>query len=367
MRANTSLHWLAIVLAAVLFTAAGAQAASPRHKPVEKPATAASTAAPTAADKARVAALMQYQRDLVSVLALRGDAEHLLGAALLAHPLPNLPPELSFHRLAERAAQAPDAGSGVTWIRLTDCDPKASDCPNADMFAQLQSQAPDNAAVWMLTMDDAAGKNDAAGERDALSKAAASTKYDDYFGVGLQALAASVVTLPPRPETMTGAEPGEPSTPAGVQLLIAFGIANQHPQPSLKPLLEMCDVDKAAKDNALKTDCLKTAHNLELGGSPLGRAVGMHLHGELDPSAKAATDRDSLNLAWQLQNYGALGFNALGDDNLAQKLLAGARNGGTELGLVLSSLRENGVATEAPDGWQPAQAQAAAPASSAGQ
>ncbi|MGH8163041.1 MAG: hypothetical protein ACREP1_01755, partial [Rhodanobacteraceae bacterium] len=219
MRAKASLNRLiaAFALAALLFTA-GAQAVSPKHKPAKKTAAVASTTAPTAADKARVEALMQYQHDLVSVLALRDDAEHLLGAALLARPLPNMPPELSFHRLAERAAQAPDAGPGVAWIRLTDCDPKASDCPNADIFAQLQKQAPDNAAVWMLAMDAAAEKNDATAERDALSKAAASTKYDDYFGVGLQALAASVVTLPPRPETMTQGEPGEPGTAAGVQL-----------------------------------------------------------------------------------------------------------------------------------------------------
>lgn len=359
MRVKTSLNRLSAAVAfAALLCAVGAQAAATPHKPLQKPAAASSAAAPSAADKARVEALMQYQHDLVSVLALRGDAEHLLGAALLAHPLPNLPPELSFHRLVERAAQASGAGPGVTWIRLTDCDPKASDCPNTDMFTQLQSQAPDNAAVWMLAMDAAAEKNDAAAERDALAKAAASSKYDDYFGVGLQALATSVVTLPPRPETMTQAEPGEPGTAAGVQLLIAYGIANQHPQPSLKPLLEMCDADKVAKDDALKSDCLKTAHNLEMGGSTLGRAVGLHLRGELDPSAKAATDRENLNLAWQLQNYGALGFHALGDDNVAQKLLAGARSGGTELSLVLSSLRDNGIATEAPEGWQPAQPQA---------
>ncbi|MDQ2972304.1 MAG: hypothetical protein ABIY40_00645 [Rhodanobacteraceae bacterium] len=358
MRANVSLNRLTIALAALLCTV-GAQAATTKHKAAEKPAAAANTSAPSAADKARVEALMQYQHDLVSVLALRGDAEHLLGAALLAHPLPKLPPELSFHRLSERAAQAPGAGPGVTWLRLTDCDPKASDCPNADMFTQLQKQAPDNAAVWMLAMDAAAEKNDATSERDALAKAAASKKYDDYFGVGLQALAASVVTLPPRPETMTGAEPGEPSTASGVQLLIAFGIANQHPQPSLKPLLELCGADQAEKDDALKADCLKIAHNLEWGGSPLGRAVGLHLRGELDAAAKAATDRDSLNLAWQLQNYGALGFHALDDDKLAQQLLNSARNGGTELSLVLSSLRGNGISTEAPDGWQPAQPQAA--------
>lgn len=363
MRIHGSSRRLSIALAALL-CAVGAQAAAPAHK-AAKPAASASKAAPPAAEKARVTALMQYQRDLVSVLALRGDAQHLLGAALLAHPLPNMPSELSFHRLSERAALAPGAGPGVTWMRLTDCDPGARNCPNPEMFAQLQREAPDNAAVWMLAMDAAAEKNDAKAERDALAKTAAASKYDDYFGVGLQALAVSVGALPPRPETMSGTQPGEPNTASGVQFLIAFGVANQHPQPSLKPLLEICDPGKAAKDDALKSDCLKTAHNLEMGGSPLGRAVGLHMRGELDVSAKAAVERDSLNLAWQLQNYGALGFAALTNDNLAQQLLGNARSGGNELGMVLASLRSAGIATEAPEGWQPAQSQTA-PASTAG-
>lgn len=353
-----------IVLAALLF-AAGAQAAPLHAKHKAKSATKSAstqTAAPSAAEQTRIKALMQYQRDLVTVLALRGDAIHLLGAALLSLPLPNMPAELSFHNLIERAAKAPAASPGVTWLRMADCDAKANACPNPDMLAALEKQVPDNAAVWMLVMDGAAAKNDTAAMRGALTKAAAGKPYDDYFGIGLQGLANAVGTLPPLPDTMTGTQPGEPTTALGVEELIAFGVANQHPMPSLKPLLQMCTVDATAKDDALKSDCVKTAHNLEWGSSPLARAVGLHIHGQLDPSAKAQTDIDSRNLGWQLQNYGMIGVQGLNNDKLAQQLLDSARSGGTELSLILSTLRDNGIPTEAPADWQPQAPQAASSA-----
>ena len=372
MQRNPILKPLTLALAAVLF-AAGAQAAT-RHKqpkPAKTPPAAASSAAaaanaPSPAEQARVKALIQYQHDLVSVLALRGDAVHLIGAALLALPLPNPSEGLSFHDLSERAAKAPAAGPGITWIRMSDCDGKGVACPNPDMYAALQKQASDNAAVWMLAMDEAAQKGDAAGQRAALAKAAAAKTYDDYFGIGLQGTANAAGTLPPLPDTMTGTQAGEPTTALGVEVLIAFGVANQHPRPSLKPLLDLCSADNAGKDDALKSDCLKAAHAMEWGSSPIARAVGLHIRGELKPEDKAATDRDSRNLAWQLQNYGVIGVRALNDDKLAQPLLTAARSGGTELSLMLSSLRANGIPTEAPDGWQPAQPPAASSAGAGG-
>jgi hypothetical protein len=354
-------HIPTIALAALL-CAFGAHAAQSKHKTKAAPApasTAAQPAAPSPAEKARIDALVQYQRDLVTVNALRSDAVHLLGAALLARPLPDQKPDFTFHRLAERAAAAPAAGPGVTWARLADCDPAANNCPNPEMLKKLQTQAGDNAAVWMLMMDKAAQKNDAAGERAALARAAAAQSYDDYFGIGLQGIANVVGTLPPLPATMQGTQPGEPKTAVGVELLIAFGVANQHPRPSLKPLLDLCRADHAGKDDSLKSDCLKVAHALEWGSSPIGRAVGLHIHGELDPSAKASTDKDARDLAWQMENYGVLGVASLGDDARGGPLLDAARSGGTELSLVLSTLRANGVSTEAPADWQPEQSQPA--------
>lgn len=365
-------HALTIALAGLLL-AFGAQAAA-KHKnksgraALSKPAAGSTAAAsvPSPPQQARIKALMQYQKDLVSVLALRSDAPHLLGAALLARPLPDQPQGLSYHDLIARAAKAPHAVPGVTWARLADCDAQANACPNADAFAQLQKQAAGNAAVWMLAMDLDSAKNDSNAVRADLAKAAAATAYDDYFGVELQGVAMSVGTLPPLPDTMAGAQQGDPTTAAGVELLIAFGVANQQPRPSLQPLLQLCSADSASKDDSLKGDCLKAAHDLEWGSSPMARAVGLHIHGQLDPSAAADAQKQARDLAWQMQNYGALGLKALADDTLAQQLLDAARTGGTELSLVLSTLRANGIPTEAPAGWQPPQPESTpAPASSA--
>ncbi|MER3546552.1 MAG: hypothetical protein C4338_02700, partial [Rhodanobacteraceae bacterium] len=117
------------------------------------------------------------------------------------------------------------------------------------MLKQLQTQAADNAAVWMLVMDEAAQKNDAAGVRAALAKAAAGKSYDDYYGIDLQGVASVVGALPPLPATMQGTQPGDPKTALGVELLIAFGVANQHPRPSLKPLMDLCSADRAGKND----------------------------------------------------------------------------------------------------------------------
>src|SRR5690242_3637489 len=222
---------LALTVAfAGLLLAIGAQAATKHQgkaRPAPKPATAATSAAqanaPTPAEQARINALVQYQKDLVSVLALRSDAPHLLGAALLARPLPDRPQGLSYHDLITRAAKAPNAGAGVTWAQLADCDVQANTCPDADAFARLQKQAPDNAAVWMLAMDEAAIKNHKDAVRADLARAAAARVYDDYFGVALQGVALGVGTLPPLPDTMAGAQQGDPTTASGVELLIAFG------------------------------------------------------------------------------------------------------------------------------------------------
>src|SRR5579859_639913 len=119
------------------------------------PALAAKTPAKAPADAqqtARRQALLQYQKDLISVSAPQADPLPLMGAALLARPLADQPDFNSYHTLIDRAAAAEGAGPEISWARLTDCDAKASDCPNADALSKLVQQAPDNAAVWLLKL-----------------------------------------------------------------------------------------------------------------------------------------------------------------------------------------------------------------------
>lgn len=303
------------------------------------------------ADIARDKALLTFQRDLVNVLAPRADALPLLGAALLARPLAEQPKYHTFHSLIERAAQAGDADAAVQWERLADCDAKAGACPNADALAALQTLAPDNAAVWLLKLGVDQGRMKPDDARADLAKAAAAKQYDDYTGVSLKALASTVGTLPPPQETL---DPAGKAGAAGVQVMIVFGSAHAQPQANLPATAKLCG--DAADDASLRDDCLKLGKLLEWGSSPLARSLGLHLRETLadDPVQQEDAKRARLNLIWQVQNFAAVSARAQNDGALAQHLLGLARNGGTEMSLMLATLRYNNIPVDAPADWEPA-------------
>lgn len=333
------------VLASFLF-AAGAQAAP---RPFVQAASSSASPAPrlAPADQKRVQAIEQYQHDLINVVALRADPAYLLGAAILARPFAGQTPGLDFDTLSQRAAAAPGAGPAAEWARLGACKDK-SDCPNAGAFAYLKQHAAANAAVWLVELDLAAAKKDAKAEHAALLKAAAAQTYDDYFGKALAGVGAAVTGLPPLADTTQGAHDGQPDNADGVRLFVAVNATQSHPRPDLGPVVELCDKDAVDKHKDIRATCLKLAHVLLWGSSPIARAVGLHVQGELDPAARANDEQASRNLAWQVKQYSLLLQRGLTDRVLASQWLATARNGGTELSLMLATLRANHVALDAP-------------------
>ncbi|KRF00530.1 hypothetical protein ASG87_12595 [Frateuria sp. Soil773] len=312
--------------------------------------TAAAVPAAGKAERARTKALIAFQRDLVSVIAPRADALPLLGAALLARPLQDQPEFNSFHYLIQRAVTAPGHGPAMSWVRLADCDDKAGACPNADALAVLVTEAPDNAAVWLLKLGQDARDNKRDEARADLARAAAAKLYDDYTGSSLQALATTVSVLPPPAETI---DPKSAAGAAGVQATLVFGMAGTQPQPGLQATARLCE--DAKEDAALKADCLKLGKTLEWGSSPLARSLGLHLREVLadDPAQQEDARHARRNLIWQVQNFAQLSARAATDKALAQHLLALARTGGTEMSLLLKALRNYQLPTEAPADWQP--------------
>jgi hypothetical protein len=334
---------LACGLAAAPLLAAGRRspAAAPEHVPPKQ--------AQAQAD-ALAQALTSFQRDLVSVLAPRVDALPLLGAALLARPLADQPANNSFHALIARAAQASDAGPAVTWAQLSDCDAKADTCPNPAALDRLAAQAPDNAAVWLLKLGQDMRNLRKKDAHDDLARAADAKLYDDYAGVSLKALANAVATLPPPPATL---DPAAKAGPAGVQLEIAFGLAAAQPQPGLRAIAGLCKSEAGAA--AVKADCLKLGKVLEWGSSPLAHSLGLHLRETLDddPASRQGARDARRDLAWQVQSFAQLAARAQDDRAEALHLLMLARNGGTQMSLILAALRDAGLPTEAPADWQP--------------
>ncbi len=306
---------------------------------------------PSATAMSRDKALLAYQRDLVSVLAPRADALPLLAAAIIARPLTDQPKSNTFHGLIERAAHADgaaDIDAAISWTRLADCDSKADACPNASALANLTTQAPDNAAVWLIKLGDDTRnlKQDAA--REDLAKAADAKLYDDYAGTSLKALSGSIGVLPPQADTFDKA-----SGAAGVQAVLVYGLASTQPQPVLQVTAKLCE--SAATDAAIKTDCLKLGKVLEWGSSPLARSLGLHLREVLadDPAQQEDAKHARLSLIWQVQSFSQLLGRAQNDSAVAQHLVALARHGGTEMSVLLTALRDNNIPTEAPADWKP--------------
>jgi hypothetical protein len=358
-------HVVTPSVVAALFACGGVLASLPASAQLAAPASAASspaiasTAGPapqlSAADQKRAEAIQQYQHDLVNVVALRADPDYLLGAAILARPFKNQTPGLDFDSLSQRAATAPDAGAAARWVRLDLCAGK-DDCPNAKAFDYLKKNAADNAAVWIVAMDVAAESKNAKAEQAALEKAAAAQTYDDYYGKALAGVAKAVEVLPPLADTTQGAHGGQPDNGDGVRVLVAASATQNHLRPNLKPVVDACTKEAVAKHHQTRQACLKLAHTLAWGSSPIARAVGLHIQGELQPAKKSENDQAARNVAWQVHAYSSLLQRALTDQTLATQWLTAARNGGTELSLVLATLRANNVSTDAPADAAPASA-----------
>lgn len=319
---------------------------------VGAPAGALAKQAPAAsnAQATRSAALLAFQRDLVSVLAPRADALPLLGAALLARPLPAQSKWNDFHSLIERAVAAPDHGPAQRWVQLADCDAQGGACPNSQALAALLDEAPDNAATWLLKLGQDARDGHREAARADLARAAQAKLYDDYAGSSLQALASSVSVLPPPQDTL---DPTIAAGAAGVQAMIVFGLAAAQPQPGLHAAAQLCE--DGGDDPALAADCRRLGKTLEWGSSPLARSLGLHLREVLagDAPEREQAQRERRDLTWQVQQFAQLAARAQADPAQARHLLALARRGGTEMSLMLAALRDAGVPTDAPAGWTP--------------
>jgi hypothetical protein len=342
MRGTRVLTWLAGFTSAAMFAMGASAWAQERSTPTQEHVTAA--------DLAQDQALLAFQRDLVSVLALRAEAQPLLAAALLARPLAGQPAPLSFHELIERATAAPGAGAAVTWARLADCSQVPSQCPNPDARKALVKEAPDNAAVWLLKLGLDVRAQDHGAAREDLAKAAVAKVYDDYVGTSLEALAKTVGTLPPPAATLN---PAYASGAMATQVMLVFGLGHTLPQPALQVAAKLCTTPDA--DAHTKADCLKLGKTLEWGSSPLARSLGLHLRETLAADRERQHDaaQERINLAWQVQSFAKLNARALQERAVAQGLLALARSGGTEMSLMLAALRENQISAEAPAGWSP--------------
>ncbi|MHB8310154.1 MAG: hypothetical protein ACYDCY_07045, partial [Metallibacterium sp.] len=289
------------------------------------PAPAASSAPPARAS------LRQFEHDVLSIVALRSEADRLAGAAVLARAVPDLPTVLTYQTFLARATAAPGAGAAVQWVALGNCGkvgPQPEDCIDPKALARLEQLAPDNAAVWLLAFDHARQRGDDKAARTALARAAAATEFSTYYGALLHVVLETTRALP-MPAALVHELTGADGNAYAATYMIAAGNVMYLPTPSLAPVFEAC---KAPGKNAmLRAQCVRIAHLLAWGDTVIARAAGLALQERLADGADARVHvaAERRTLAWQTQQFAVQVLKARNDRALAARLVQLVLEGGT--------------------------------------
>jgi hypothetical protein len=329
--------------------AAAVQAPEPQTVPAAPVQTAPTAPAPASA-AAEQQRFEQFRRDLVSLLALRAEADLLVAAAELAYPDTedkSRTAALKSPSLIKRAQKFGPDRPLVWWVStFLECGTKEPPC-HGDAAVQLQQVASDNAAAWLPTLY---GTKDPGQARAMLASMAQARRFDDFWTAGVLAVYRALQTLPVPAEVLShGLNP----TAARVNLATSVGGAFL---PNYARLGDLCRPQGTA-DDALVADCLAVAHLLESGGSFRSQSVGFGLEDSLLPAGTArdvlrARQRASL---WQRHQFLELSARFPRDEALARSYVDLLQENGDELNTVTALLRSQHIATDPPADWRPPQ------------
>ena len=317
--------------------------------PAETPApsAAATSAAQAQADEQRV--FDQYRHDLISLLALRTDADLLVAAAELAYAdakQTGRPAALKSDSLLKRAQKFAPESPLVWWVSsFVPCAPGAAGCASADAAAKLQQLDADNAAAWLPALH---AQKDPAKARALLASMAQASRFNDFWGASVLAVYSALQILPVPADVLSH---GLNATAARLNFASSLGGSFM---PNYQRLGETCS-SADTTDSALVGDCIAIAQALEKSGTFRSQAVGFSIEGALLPPGTA---RDVLRArlranAWQKEKFRELSARFPREEGLAQIYVDLLREHGTEPASVTALLRAQHVPTEPPQGWQP--------------
>ncbi len=159
----------------------------------------------------------------------------------------------------------------------------------------------------------------------------------------------------PPPAPAAAAPPVAATSAAGVRALLVFGLGNLQPLPGFQDAAALCAADAVDTKSKRRARCLHLARTLVWAGAPLARSLGLHIEQTLsrDPAQRQQARNAWRDLAWQIRHFGQLTLDARHDVQRARNLLHLARQGGTQMSLILAALRAAHIPIHAPAGWEP--------------
>lgn len=147
----------------------------------------------------------------------------------------------------------------------------------ARTLSRLHALEPDNAAVWMEDLQDAAGRRDATGVEAALAGMAGSARFDDHLADWL-GRARGVGERFPAPATVLN-EIGRENLPEAPEWLLsaadAVAVQNRLALPSYQSLTRACTIDAASDLHVgREAHCLRIGRLLAAGPNLIANQIG---------------------------------------------------------------------------------------------
>ena len=215
------------------------------------------------------------------------------------------------NRLLQRAAQALPDDASTQWLTVQFCDSakRDADCDNA--VSALERIEPDNAAVWMQSLQHAARHSDTVGVEVALEHMVASTHFDDHVVDVREKIVAAYQRFP-LPEHLVARirDMGPGITAQNFPYVMAGATANAIALPAYQHLIRACTIDAQRGLHAgRKADCAKIGRMLATQGPNLvANRIGFallrvsHTFNDADVQSARALD-------WVMAHYPKSGAN----------------------------------------------------------
>lgn len=240
----------------------------------------------------------------------------------------------------------------VQWIAANgSCAEIGEACESEPAVARLQRLEPDNAAVWLISLDRAVQRGDDLAAQEALLlRAARADHYNSHFGEFGSAMYAALDELPP-PVVAACAQKAYasmlavPSTHDGLIGASAMNTAAGHAIPSIMPLAELCRQPPPSRRQA----CVDVFARMASGSEMIDQVMGLHLGTPLvADTSEAVVWRERLRrLSWLRQHFPGQRGQPMPPDWFARVFELG------EMPAVEAWLVGRGQRATPPPGWLP--------------
>ena len=254
--------------------------------------------------------------------------------------------------LIERAANAAPDDALVQWIALLQRDAKYASPTDVDSLQVLQRLEPDNATVWLETLDRAALRKDTAAIDAALDRMAASTRVNAHNVDLMKALVAIYQQYPVPAEysALVNASEHPYMTPDAWPYAAAIIVSVAIALPSYEHLVRACRVNPATGQNLWRQDdCASIGRLLAARGSTM---IDNRIGFSLLRISHTFNDQDIANaraLDWIWTGQGISLIDKSVPDMIARTI--DWMNTGSEIGSIRRAVVRNGGTLLPPADW----------------